>query len=242
MGKKKKVIEVVEVEEKSRGGCLKPILIFFLIVIALAAISPNRSNSNSSSSKPNKTVTATPTHQPTNTPKPTRTPQPTKTPIPTATPTPKPTKTPKPTATPVPDFSAMNVLDAAKSIVAYYCDDMEITSIEKTNNYITIILHTDSFLTNKMFVRSCCGAMLNVSENLFENKDFDELNMKFTTGGRDQYGNEKIVTAVTIRLTRDTASKINYDYMITNLGTTTKGFLQITDSYFVHPDLNSGVY
>lgn len=87
MGKKKKVIEVEEVDEKRHGGCLKPILIIFLIIIALAVLSPNKNNNAPSPAKPNQTATATPTHQPTNTPKPTRTPQPTKTPIPTATPT-----------------------------------------------------------------------------------------------------------------------------------------------------------
>lgn len=211
----------VSSKEKKRGGCLKPIMICFLIVLAMAVVSPNKRSENLSNTNSDEVIA-------------TATPKPTK--------TPKPTNTPTPTPTAVPDFASMDVVSAAKVLAEYYCEDMTLTKAEKTNNYVTIEAHADSFLTEKMFVRSCCRSMLYISEHLFTNNDFDELNMKFTTNGRDTYGNEKTVTVMTIRLTRETASKINYEYMRLNLGSTTNGFLRITDSYFVHPDLGKGVY
>lgn len=217
MAKKK-----AESEEKGgKGGCLIPIV----ILIALLLIGGGGSKDRDSSSKASK-ATAKPTATATKTPKPKATA----------------TKTPKPTATNVPDFSSMDAVSAAEELAKYYCDDMIVVDVEKTNNYITIEIHADSFLTVKMFVRDCCRSTMYIAESLFENQSFDTLNVKFSTDGRDKYGNEQKITAVTIRLTRETSSKINYEYMRMNLGATTNGFLSITDSYFVHPDLMTGVY
>lgn len=91
MGKKKKVIEVVEVEEKPKSGCLSKIVFCFLILFVIGIIAPGKGNDDEKVK-----ATSTATTKVTATVKPTSAP----TAAPTSTPTEKPTATP--TATPKP--------------------------------------------------------------------------------------------------------------------------------------------
>lgn len=213
MGKKKRVVEV---DEKSHGGCLKPILIFFLILIAISVFSSNKSNDD-------------PAPRATNTVK--------------AVKTAKPTKTPKPTATPEPDFSGMALEKAVAEIANYHCDDdFDCTNTFIIDGGVSIDVKVDTFLTQKTMVRDCCRLYMEIAKSLFTNKGAISLIINFDTPGRDKYGNEKLVRAMEIFINRETAEKINFDYMIDNLYSSTADFLNITDRYFVHNDLKNGVY
>lgn len=213
MGKKKRVVEV---EENSRGGCLKPILIFFLILIAISIFSPNKSNDD-------------PTPRATNTVK--------------AAKTAKPTKTPKPTATPEPAYSGMSLEQAVDAIVKYHCDDdFDCTNTFIIDGGVSIDVKVDTFLTQKTMVRDCCRLYMKIAKSLFANKDAVSLIINFDTPGRDKYGNETIVRAMEIFVNRETAEKINFDYMIDNLYSSTEAFLRMTDRYYVHNDLKNGIY
>lgn len=205
-------------DKEQRGGCLSKVLLVFVVLIFLSIISPNAYDENDqkeSSANATAKVTATA----------------------------KPTKTPKPTATPVPDFAALSLEESVATLVGYYCkDDFICTKSFVLNKGVSIDITVESFLTEKMMVRDCCRLYMNIARVLFNDNNASTLVINFDTPGRDQYGNETSVRAMEIFLNRDTALKINYDYMITNLGSTTNGFLQITDRYYVHPDLQKGVY
>jgi hypothetical protein len=83
---------------------------------------------------------------------------------------------------------------------------------------------------------------MNIARSLFTNNNAQTLVINFDTPGRDIYGNEITVRAMEIFITRDTAKKINYDYMLQNLVTSTYTFLRATDRHYVHSDLKNGVY
>lgn len=229
--------QVIYITEKKKKGCGHYILILLLIII-IAGVFGGNSASDSQAPQPtaNDKVSTTQTGNVSSA----------LTATPTATPTAKTTQIPatKSEVTPVaiPDATTMNATQAAQALAEYYSEGMHITEVEKTNDYISVTMHADSYFTRNAFVRSCCRIMLNVSEHLFQNDGFESLHMKFTVPGRDKYGNETTVTGMTISLYRETAAKINYEYMRSNLGVTTKGFLQITDAYFAHPDMLDSVY
>lgn len=228
-------------ESKGGHGCFTVIVLPIIIAFAFACLI-TRATQNKPITTPPIWSTSNPTSTPrtTQAPTPTNTPKPTKTPKPTR--TPRPTKTPEPTPTATPDFASMEPVAAAEQLAVYFCDGMTVRSVKQTTDYITVDIFTESYASARSFVRDCCSTTLHVAEHVFASYGFDRLVMKFATNGRDKYGNPAEVTVVTITLYRDTAQKINYSYMLDNLYITTERFLQITDSYFIHPDVTNGVY
>lgn len=217
----------------------KTIVWIIVIFLAFCVIASNRNRDDADTSATT-TTTAKATSKVTSTPRITNTPRPTNTPKPTK--TPKPTATPTPTPTAAPDFANMTPVDAAQVLADYYRDDMTITEIVHKADNVRITLHSGSYASAKSFVRTRCRVMINVAKVLFENEGFHSMTMAFTVPGYDKYGNDTTITAMTITLYRETSEKINYEYMYNNLGSTTERFLQITDAYYVHPDLQEGVF
>lgn len=220
-----------EQKDKKKFKWWIPVLVFALWVFMVNSDSSpyDTDDAKPTNSSSYTTAASNATAKPTNTPKPTKTPRPTNTP------------TPAPTA--VPNFAGMPLKDSVDALVQYYCKgDFTCTDITIINGGVAIDVKVDSFLTEKAMVRDCCRLYMRIAESLFTNNNAQTLVINYDTPGRDKYGNETMVRAVEIFLKRETALKINYDYMITNLGSTTKGFLQITDRYYVHKDLQKGVY
>lgn len=217
MAKKKKYVLVEEqdaVQEGRTGGCMKPILICVLILFAVAIIAPNRgSDTKTSTAKAKASATV------------------------------KPTATPAPTATPVPDFPAMSTEDAAAALSMYYAgSDFEYISVFEFDGAVSINVKLKPFLTARYAVRDCCIFSLNVSRYLFLHPEVKSLIICYDADGEDKYGNSTVSRAVEILLYRDTATKINYDRMLSRVWSSTKDYLDITDRYFVHQSLSNGVY
>lgn len=238
MKKNKKVVVEEADQEESRGGCLSKIVWFFAILIIIAIFGSGGNdgkNTSTTTAKPRATATATATAKPRATATMKVTAKPTK--------TPRPTKTPKPTATPVPDFSIMTMDDAVIQLTGNYEGNaFKYKSHIITNGSVAIDITLEPFLTEKYAVRDCCKFFLNVSKYLFENPGVESLAINFDTAGRDKYGNETTVRAMEIFIKKDTAKKINYEYMINHVWTSTADFLDITDRNFLHKDLKNGVY
>lgn len=205
-------------------------VIIFLVWVVLV-------NSDSSPYKDEETSTnsTTQTSSSISDPQSTRTPKPTN--------TPRPTKTPKPTVTAEPNFMGMPLEQSVSALVQYHCKgDFVCTDTTIINGGIAIDVKVESFFTEKTMVRDCCRLYMTIARSLFTNNYAQTLVINFDTPGRDKYGNEIMVRAMEIFLKRETAKKINYEYMIQNLGTSTDAFLRITDRYYVHNDLKKGVY
>lgn len=200
-----------------KGGCLQKLLIGFVVLILLSIVSPLSHDESTTNGNDTQTVKITNT--------------------------PKPTKTPKPTATAEPNFATMTLEQTVSELVDYYCTgDYICTKKSIINGGVSIDIKVESFLTEKTMVRDCCRLYMNIAKNFFTNNDASTLAINFDTPGRDMYGNEVIVRAMEIFLKRDTAKRINYEYMIDNLYSSTNNFLKITDRHYVHSDLQKGVY
>jgi nucleosome binding factor SPN SPT16 subunit len=143
----------------------------------------------------------------------------------------------------MPNFLGMPLEQSATALVQYYCkDNFVCTDTTIINGGVSIDIKVETFFTERALVRDCCRIYMNIARSLFTNNNAQTLVINFDTPGRDIYGNEITVRAMEIFITRDTAKKINYDYMLQNLVTSTYTFLRATDRHYVHSDLKNGVY
>ena len=227
---------VIEQKPKRRSERIWGIVLITLaIVMAIPAISVKMDSVSPAATNAVKT-TATPRK---NTANPTKK----ATARPTATPTAKPTKTPKPTATPGPDYSAMNLETVAESLAKQYKGSaFEYVSVFENDGAVSIDMTLKSFFNEKTAVRDCCTFVLKVSKQLFTDSGAKSLIVNFDGAAKDAYGNSKKSRAIEILIKDSTAKKINYDYMIDHVWSSTSDFLSITDRYYVHPSLQKGVY
>lgn len=175
--------------------------------------------------------TATPTNVPTPSPTPTVEPPPSPTPTPSATPI----STPSPTATPVPTAATQEayIENALKSALGSQFIRFE------NNNYgknINVYFELGSAWSNEMYKTSFfmdCVDVLKALDELTEQGkiSYDTLYIEADTGFIDANGNKSTGKAMTLDITSDIVSKINWDsFLRDNLET-------IATNYWCHQAL-----
>ncbi|MGN0990009.1 MAG: hypothetical protein ACI4O4_00995 [Candidatus Ventricola sp.] len=178
-------------------------------------------------------VTPVPTSTPA--PSPSQTPVPTSTPtqVPTASPTPAPT--PTPTATPVPTAATQEAY--IENALRNALEDRFIKF--ENNNYgknINVYFELGSAWSNKMyktgFFMDCVDVLKALDELTEQGKiSYDTLYLEADTGFIDAYGNKSTGKAMTLDITSDIVSKINWDsFLRDNLET-------IATNYWCHQAL-----
>ncbi len=162
---------------------------------------------------------------------------------PRVTDTAKGTNTPKPTATSAPDFDAMHAEAAVRALAEYY-ENPSITfdSVMELDGLVNVQARiTNEIWDERMAVQRVCQYVLRIAQHAFENSAVDSLVFYFDSELRDMYGNLDTSRVCNINISRATAEKINYDWMIDRVYISTKEVLAVFDDYTVHPSLSNGL-
>ena len=141
------------------------------------------------------------------------------------------------TATTKPNYYAMTIeeavyliaedaqtIDCTTRSVSYYPDMIEIGVNMKTNSSTKIMLDYAISYSLKAFPM------------FFEHPDSPQVRFTFWEPGRDQYGNPRDIQTITMRLERETAQLINWEYFKQNKYTQAKNYLEILDGYSLYRD------
>lgn len=166
------------------------------------------------------------------------------------TPTPEPvwgvqraTATPTASPTAEPDYSDMPIEEAARILATIHADGSFVLDyVLEVEGGVLIEMTMESYFTAKTAVRDCCKFSLKVARKLFAHQGVKSLAIYYNTPGRDAYGNETMVRAMDIIISRDVAEQINYEYMLSHIYSSTADYLNIVDRYYVHRDLADGVH
>lgn len=128
-----------------------------------------------------------------------------------------------------------------------YMDTQKAQIIEQaTNNArsLNINAHYTGSTDDGTCVRNCVKYMLSVLSSM-ENQsgDFDNIQFVITSAGYiDKYGNSATPIVMTACIYRETMEKINYEYFLSAIYSSTRHPLEAFDSYYVHDVISSGVY
>lgn len=122
------------------------------------------------------------------------------------------------------------IADAAQTVncttrsVSYYTDVIEIGVNMKTNSSTQIMLDYAISYSLKAFPM------------FFEHPDSPQVRFTFWEPGRDKYGNPRDIQTITMRLERETAQLINWEYFKQNKYTQAKNYLEILDGHSLYKD------
>lgn len=158
---------------------------------------------------------------------------------------PSPTTAPEPTSavTSAEALAAMSAEEAVQT-VAKECENAVMTyskTLVIDGDQIILYANIGDAWDEADAVLSACRYALKIMERVFVNPGIKNLHIYFNTNLRDPYGNVSSDEVMYMNISRDTAGKINYEWMNTEVYRSTKSFLQILDQYTVHPALLEGV-
>ena len=145
------------------------------------------------------------------------------------------TATIAPTNTPEPDLKAMTAQEAAETATAFANSSTCTTrAVSAESDVCMIEIDMDHlFSDNSAMINSiqyCCD----LAPMIFKNDDIPMIYLQFFEKGRDKYGNEIDMMTITMRLTRDTAEKMNFEYFDTWAYTRQLAFFSVLDGYSLY--------
>lgn len=149
----------------------------------------------------------------------------------------------KPTDTPMPEFAKMPPEDAVSDLARYYSNvSVQFDSVMEYDGLVNVqSTITSNILNERMAVQRMCQYVLHIAEHAFESPDIDSLVFYFDAEVSDKYGNINTRRVADINISRATAQKINYKWMINRTYVSTKDVLAVFDDYSIQPSLSNGL-
>lgn len=209
--------------QKKKSGCLTKIIGLFIIFVVLGALFGGNSGEKSNDQ-------ATTTNNPSPTVKA------------DAYQTGKTTSDPTIAPTATPGIEEITALEAAQEIAMKANGSLVTTdAVKEEDGRVVINATIGKAMDATHAIIVGCEYTLNVSKSLFDNPSVDEITFCFDTEFRDAYGNPLTERALNIVIKRETAKKINYEWMKSEIYGKQSSFLDIVDFYSVHRLLESAI-